>query len=157
MDQDWKSKSWDAEYVYTDIRVAHLLFRSVDFPHCHQVAQVAFRASVAPVVVEFHSCLCTSSESVECLLRNFYKEDSRPFDFHNPLPCVCLSHPSPSYARATQHRASSFLRLWRVVSRSVVAFPLSRSMTSLLYPFWPYSRQDAWWTVQAVPDLLVLP
>jgi hypothetical protein len=24
-------------------------------------------------------------------------------------------------------------------------------------PFWPYSRQDACWTVQAVPDLLVLP
>jgi hypothetical protein len=60
-----KIERWEAEYVYTHIRVAHLVFRS---SNCDQVAQVAFRAEVAPVVVEVHPCLCASSVSVDSLL-----------------------------------------------------------------------------------------
>jgi hypothetical protein len=44
----------EAEYEYTDMRVAYLLFRSC---HRHQMAQVAFHAEVVPVVVEVHLCL----------------------------------------------------------------------------------------------------
>jgi len=45
------------EYVYTHMRVAHLLLGS---SHRHQIAQVAFQAKVALVVVEVHPCLHTS-------------------------------------------------------------------------------------------------
>jgi len=53
--------------------------------------------------------------------------------------------------------ASSLLGLRSEVSWLVVAFPLLRHVKTLLWPFWLYSRQDTCRTVQAVPDLLVLP
>jgi len=104
------------EYVYKHIRVAHPLFQSFDFPHCHQAVKVAFRASVVPVVVEVDLCLCDSSESVDSLPYHFGKEESRPFDFPESLPGVFLSQPSPCFARGTQHPTSSLLELWPVVS-----------------------------------------
>jgi len=157
MNQDWKIKRWEAEYVYTHIRDAHLLFRSVEYSHCHQAAQVAFRASMVLVVVEVHLCLYPSNESVDTLLREYGKDDSPLFDFPQPLPCVFLSQPAPCYACETQHPTSSLPELRHVVSALVVACPHLRRAKTLLHPFWPYSRQDASRTVQAVPDLLVLP
>jgi len=156
-DQDWIIEHREAEYVYTHIRVAHLLLWGFEFSQCHQVAQVAFWASVASVVVDVHPRLCTSCESVDSLLCHFGKEGSHPFDFPEPLPGVIPSQPSACYAQETQHPVSSLLELRRVVSRVVVGFPQLGRAKTLLYPFWPYSRQDACQTVQAVPDLLVLP
>jgi len=66
-DQDRTIKCWEAEYVYTHSRVAHLLFRSFEFSHCDQVAQVAFCATVVLVMVDVHPCLCASSESADSL------------------------------------------------------------------------------------------
>ena len=63
---------------------------------------MAFWAEVAPVVVEVHTCLCTSSVSANSLLCHFGKEGSHPFDFHELLPDVIVSQPSPCYARETQ-------------------------------------------------------
>jgi len=65
MDQHWSTKCVEAEYIYTHIRVAHLLLRSFEFSQCHQLAQVVFWASVVRIVVEVHPCLCASSESVD--------------------------------------------------------------------------------------------
>jgi len=80
------------------------------------VVQVAFQASVAPVVVQVHPCLCASSESLDSLLCQFGKEDSHLFDFPEPLPGVFLSQPSPSYARETQYHATSLPELLRMVT-----------------------------------------
>jgi len=157
MDQDWKIEPREAGNVDTHIRVAHLLFRSFELSHCHQVARVAFQASVVLVVVEVHQFLCASSESVDSLLCHFGKEGSRPFDFPEPLLGVFLSQPSPCYAQETQHPASSLLELWRVVSWIFVACSQLWLVKTLPSPFRPYSRQDACLTIQAVPDLLVLP
>ena len=104
-----------------------------------------------------HPGLCASRESVESLLCHFGKEDSHPLNCPKPLLGVCLSQPSPSYAGGTQHPTSCFLRLRRVVSWVVVALPQLRGAKTLLWPFRPYSRQEACRTVQAVPDLVVLP
>jgi len=57
-----KIERWEAEYVYTYMRVAYVLFRS---SLRHQMAQVAIRAEVAPVWVVVHPCLCASSVSVD--------------------------------------------------------------------------------------------
>jgi len=132
IDQDWKIERWEALYVYTHIRVAHLLFRSFEHSHCHQVGQVVFRASVAPVMVEVHLCLCASSVSVDSLLCHIRKEDCCLCDFHEPLPAVFLSQLSHCYAWQPQHPASSLLGLRRQVSWSAVAFPLSRHAKTLL-------------------------
>ena len=87
---------------------------------------MAFQASVAPVMVEVHLCLCASRESVVSLLCHFGKEDSCPIDFPEPFPGVCLSQPSPCHARETQHLASSLLKLRCVVCGLLVAFPQCR-------------------------------
>jgi hypothetical protein len=108
-----KIERWEAKYVYTHMRVAYLLFRT---SHRHQLAQVAIRAAVGPVLVEVHPCLCASSMSLDFLWCHFGKEGSRPFDFREPLPGVFRSQPSPCYARETQHPASSLLVLRREVS-----------------------------------------
>jgi len=136
------------------MRVAHLVFRS---SHCHQMAQVAFRVEVALVVVELHPCHCATSMFVELLRCQFGKEGSCLFDCHERLLGIFQSQPLPCYARETLWPASSLPGLWREVSKLVVAFPVLRRVKALLWPFWPYSRQDACWTVQALPDLLVLP
>ena len=70
-----KIEHGEREYVYTHMRVAYLLFRT---SHHHQLAQVAIRAAVAPVLVEVHPCLCASSVSGESSLSHFAKEDSSP-------------------------------------------------------------------------------
>jgi hypothetical protein len=80
------------------------------------MAQVAFRAEVAPLVVEAHLCLCASSVSVDFLVCHFAKEDSRLFDFRKPLPGVFQSQFSPCFARETQHPISSLHGLWHEVS-----------------------------------------
>jgi len=157
MDHDWKIKRWQAEYVYTHSRVAHLLFWSFEFSHCHQVVQVVFRAQVAPVMVVVHLCLCAARVSVDSLLCHQGKEDSRMFDFQEPLLGVFASQPSPCDARETQHLASSLLGLWLLVAWLVVTFPLLRHTKTLLLLLGPYSRQDTCRTVQAIPNLLVLP
>ena len=116
MDQNRNIEHCEAEYIYTHIGVAHLLFWSIEFSHCHQAAQSAFRASVALVVLEVHLCLCASSESVDSLLCHFAKEDGRLFNFPESLPGVFPSQRSPCYAWETQHPASSLLELWHMVS-----------------------------------------
>ena len=57
-----KIERWEAKYGYTHMRVAYLLFRT---SHCLQMAQVAIRAAVAPVLVEVHPCLCASGVSLD--------------------------------------------------------------------------------------------
>jgi len=78
-----KIKSGEAEYVYTYMRVACLLFRS---SLRHQMAQVAIGAEVAPVWVVVHPCLCAPRVSVNVLLCHCGKEGSSPCDFREPLP-----------------------------------------------------------------------
>jgi len=157
MDQDSTIERCEVQYVYSHIGVAHLLFQTIEFSQCHQVEQVAFRAEVAPLVVKVHSCLCTSSVYVDSLLCYFNNENNRQVDFHKPLPGVLLSQPLTCYDREKQYTTSSLLALWHEVSWSAVAFPLLRRAKTLLGPFCPYSRQEACQTVQALPDLLVLP
>jgi len=84
--------------------------------HGHQVAQVAFRAKVALVMVEVHPCLCVSSVTTDYLLCHFDKEGRCPFDFHESLLGVFLSPLSPFDAQGTQLLASSLPRLQREVS-----------------------------------------
>ena len=81
MDQDRQCQCREAEYVYTHIRVAHLLFRNFEFSHSHEVGQVVYLLPVAPVVVEVHPCVCSSSEPADPLQCHFGNEGSRPFDF----------------------------------------------------------------------------
>jgi hypothetical protein len=94
------------EYVYTHISKEHLLFRSFQFSHFHQVVQVAVWAKVVPVVAELHPGLGTFSLCVDSLLRDCGKEGSRLFDFHETLSSSFLLQSSPCYARATQHATS---------------------------------------------------
>ena len=129
------------EYVYTHIWVPHLLFQCIDFAHCHQVAQVAFRAEVVLVMLEVHPCLCISSLMADSLLCHFGKEGSHLFDFHESLLGVFLSLPSTLYAQETQILESSLHGLRREVSLILGAFPRSRHAKTLLWPFWPHS----WW------------
>jgi len=149
-----KIERWPAEYVYTHMRVAHHLFRS---SHRHQMAQVAFWAEVASAVVEVHLSLCITSVSEDFLRCHVGKKGSRLFDFREPLPGVFRSQPSHCSAREIHHPPSSLLGLRREVSWLVVAFPPLQRVKTLLWPFWPYSRQVTCRTVQAVPDLLVFP
>jgi hypothetical protein len=95
------------------MRVAHLLVWS---SHRHQIAQVAFWAQVAPVVVEVHLCRCPSSVLMDILRCHFASAGSCPFDFREPLPGVYRMQPSPCYAQETQHPAASLLGLRREVS-----------------------------------------
>ena len=103
MEQDWNIECGEEEYVYRHIRVAQLLFRIFDICHCHQVAQVVFRADMAPVVEEVRLCLWVFSLSVNVLLRHFGREGSLAFDFHEPLWGVFLSQPLPIYAQEAHH------------------------------------------------------
>jgi hypothetical protein len=121
------------------------------------VAQVVFRADVALVMVEVHPWLCISSMSVDSLPCNIGKEVSWPFDSHKPLPGAFTMQPANCYARETKHLASTLLRLRQKVSELVNAFPLFWPAKTVLWPFWPYCRQNTCRTVQGVPDLLVLP
>jgi hypothetical protein len=73
----------------------------------------------------------------------FGKEGSHPLDLHVPLPGVFPLSPSPCDSRETQHPASSILRLQLNIPLLVVIFPLLRGGKTLLWPFWPYSRQEA--------------
>jgi hypothetical protein len=86
MDQDFKIGHQEEEYVYTHVRVAHLLFWNTDFHHGHQVAQVAFWVQVAPILVEVHPFLCASSMMVASLRCKFRMEGSRRFRYPKPLP-----------------------------------------------------------------------
>jgi len=74
--------------------VAQLLFQtSIVQP----MAQVAFRAEVAPVVLEVDSGLCASSVSVDVLGCHFGKDGSRLFDFRETLPGVFRSLPRSNF------------------------------------------------------------
>jgi len=77
---------------------------------------VAFRAEVAPVVLEVYLCLCACSVSVDSVLRHFVKECSSPFDFHETLLGAFLSQTRPCSAQETQHPVSSLLGLRPEVS-----------------------------------------
>jgi len=157
MHHDWKIQHWEVEYVYTPIRVVHLLFQCFDFAHCRQVAQVAFWAEVTQVVVEVHPCLCVSSVTADSLLCHFGKEGSCPFDIYESLLGAFLSPPSPFYIQDTKFLASSLLGLWHEVSRLVGASPQLQCAKSLLWPLWPHWRQGACRTVLWVPDFPALP
>jgi len=61
---------------------------------------------------------------------------------------LCLGNPTPHFFPC---RISAW-GFWLII-----AYPLSRHVKILLWPFLPYSRQDACGTIQAVPNLLVLP
>jgi hypothetical protein len=129
------------ESVYTDIWVAHHLCQWFDFSHRHQVAQVALQAEAALVVLDVQSCPCGSSVTADSVLGHLSKDSSRLFDFHESVPGLLLSPPSPVYAQETQLFTSSLLGLWHEVSWFVGAFLLSRHMKILLWPFWPHSRR----------------
>ena len=156
MHQDWTIEHWEEVYVYTPIRVAHLLFRTCELPHGRQQVQVAFRAQVRPVLVEVHQLLCASSMSVDSSRCHFGKESSRPIPFHEPLPGNFLSQSSVVCARETELPTSSHLGLQCEVCWSWFEFSLLQCPTTLLWPLWRYSTQGACWTVLAVPDLLTL-
>ena len=157
MHQAWIIESWEKEHVYTHIRVTHLRFLNFELSYCHQIVQVAFWVVVAPFLLQVHLFLCTSCASPGSVLYYFVKESSRPRDCHEPLPGVFLSQPSPLYAQETQLPASFLLGLQRKVSWQDIAFSLLLCKKTLLWSFWPYSRQGACWTVLAIPDLLALP
>jgi hypothetical protein len=76
-----KIERWEAEYVYTHMRVANRLFWST---HCDQMQQAAFWAEVAPIMVEVHRYLCASSVPQDYFPCHFGKERSRPCDFCEP-------------------------------------------------------------------------
>ena len=135
MHQDWKIERWEEEYVYTHIRVAHLGFRNLELPHYHHMMQVALRAEVAPVPLEVHPCLCTCRMSAESLLYRFGKEGSPLAEFHEPLPGVFISQPSPLDAQDTQLHSSSLLRLRCKARWSASEFPLLWCAKSILGPF----------------------
>jgi len=153
--QDWKIECWEEEYVYTHGRVAPLWFQNFDLPHCHQVAQEAFREEAAPVLVEVHPSLWASRVSGDSLLCHFGNEGRRQFDYHEPLTGVCREQPSTLYAQETRLLVSSLLSLPHNVSSIDIAFPVLRCMYTLLWPIRPYSRQGACQTVLVVPNLLV--
>jgi hypothetical protein len=77
------------------------------------MAKVAFQTEVVPIVVEVRRCLCASNMFADVLRCHVAERGSSPFDFHEPIPGVVLSQPSPGHARETQHPASSFFGLWR--------------------------------------------
>jgi len=154
---DWKIELWELEYIDSHIQVVRLPFQRFDFSHCHQVAQVAFRAEVALNLVEVHPDLCDSSSSADSLGSHCGKDGSGPFDFHESLLCVFRLLPSPSQAEENQLLAGSLLWLWREVPWLVAAFPVTQNAKSLLWPFYSYSRQGAGRTVLAVPNLPSLP
>jgi len=116
MRHDWKIEHWELEYVYTHIRVAHLLFHYFDFSHCDQVMEVAFPAEVALVVVEIHLCLCISSVAADSVLGHFDNEGSSLCDIHESLPGVFLSPSSHFYDQETQLLACSLLEQWYKIS-----------------------------------------
>jgi len=160
MHYDWKIEFWAEETVYTHTWMAYLLFHNFQFPHYHQVVQVAFwvevefQAEVQPVLVEVPWFLCASSVSADSLLCHFGMEDSRQYDFYKPWPGVFRTQASPFDTRRTQCLSSSRLGLGHQVTCLVVVFPLLWCATTLLGPFWPYSRQGGCRTVLAVPDFL---
>jgi len=154
---DRKIACCETDTVYTHTWMASIQFPNFQFPHCDQVAQMAFWAKVRPVLVEVRWFLCAFSMSADSLLCHFGMESSRLCDFNKPLPGVFLSQPSPIHAQETLLLTSSLLGLRCKVSWSGVAFRLLGRTTTLLSPFWQYSEQGACQTVLAVPDLLASP
>jgi len=163
MHDDWKIEYWEAENVNSHTWMAYNLFHNFQFPRCLQLAEVAFRAElgfwaeVPPVRLVVHRFPSVSRMSADPLLCHFGREGSRQSDFYKPLLGVFLSQPSPFNAQETQPLASSVLGLQSEVYGYVVAFPPLQCAETLLWPYWPYSRQGACRTVLAVPKLLALP
>jgi hypothetical protein len=60
--------------------------------------------------------LCVSSMSADSLWCQFGKEASRTSGFNEALPGVFVSPPSPFDALETEHRATSLVGPWCVVS-----------------------------------------
>jgi hypothetical protein len=149
-----KSSIGKLSNVYKHMQVVYLLFRS---SRRHHLARVVIWAEVALVYVEVHPCLCTSSLSLDYLRCDWGKEGSCPLDLQEPLPGIFRSPPSPCYAWETQCRSSFLLLLRSKFCCSVVGFTQLQHVKTLLWPFWPYSRQDGCRSVQAVPNLFVLP
>jgi hypothetical protein len=52
MHYDWQMECWDAKNVYTQTRMAYLLFQNIHVCHCYLVAHVAFRVEAAFQVAE---------------------------------------------------------------------------------------------------------
>jgi len=154
---DWKIECLEAENVYTHRWMAYLLFNNFHFRQCHLVAQVAFWAEVLPVLEQVRRILCASSMSADSLLWHFGMEGSRPVDFYEPLLDDFLSKPSPF--ACPRDSTPCYFSSWT----SARGFLISCCVFSIaarknpLWPFWPYSRPGACWTVPAVPDLLASP
>jgi len=151
---DWKIDYLEKGYVNTHIQVAHLRFPNFEFLHYDQLKQVAFWATVVPVLEEVHPFHCVSRLSANSLLSHWGAEGSCRFDFHELLLCVIPSQPWPAHAKANQLPISSVLGLWLDVGWTGIAFPSLWCMKPLLWPFRPYSTQGACQTVLAIPDLL---
>jgi hypothetical protein len=84
------------------ISVAHPLVWNLQFPHCHQVVQVAFQGEVVAVHVEVQIFLRASRMSADSLLYHFGMEGSRLLDFPEPLWGDYLSQPLLLYMQETQ-------------------------------------------------------
>jgi len=170
-------------YVNMHIRAVNWRFGTVELWHCYRMvrvvlqvegvfraqvaflAELAFRAEVAWALVssvcvsqvDVHLSLYVSSMSEDALWCHSGKEGIWPFGFDEASLGVFLSQPLPFYALETQHPTSSLLGLWPKVSWSNTVFSLLGHNKTCLWPFWPYSRPGACWTVSAVHDLLALP
>jgi len=148
-----------------DIHTVYIWFGNLEFSHCHTLAMVVFQVKVVSVLelavcaglVKLRPLRYTSSVYADSLWCHFGKKVSCLFDFHRPLPCVFLSQPSDVYAQEIQLPTFYLVRLHSEVYWSSFVFSLLYLATILLWPFWPYSSQGTWHTVQAVPGLLALP
>jgi hypothetical protein len=106
-------------YVYTHIRVAHFRFQIIHLPHgdrVAQVAQAAFWAERASVLLELHLLRCASTTSADTELRNDGNEGLVQFDILEALLGVFICQLTPVYALETQLPTSSRLGHWWEVS-----------------------------------------
>jgi len=111
---DWNIWHCQEEKVYRHIWLAHDWFEIVQILNSRQVKHVVFWAdmmlglitAVWAGLVEDHLFLCACSMSADSLLSHFGKEDSCPFNFHQPQPGVfysaasifqCPGRPTPSF------------------------------------------------------------
>jgi hypothetical protein len=80
------------------------------------VAQVAFQAEVAIIVVQVHLCNCISSVTAKSVLCRIGKEDSHSCDFQESLLRAFLLPQLPGYAQKIQLITALLLGLQREFS-----------------------------------------
>jgi len=107
---DWKIERWEEECVNTHIWVANWQFANFELPDFHWVAQVAFLAEVALVLVcalcvgwaVVHRFLCTSSMSADLVQCHFGKKGVLLCSFDEAYPGVFPLQHSPFDPKETQ-------------------------------------------------------